>query len=676
MFILKVIKKGQEDQIYTLDSEINIVGRFKNNLISLDASYGVSREHLKITPVDSDSWKVECVSHLGGLIFNKKEVSECIIKENDSFSLQDYIFTLHKEKEETKQETSSQSIDRPSGSELSLSQSFQPNEDGDQEPDLPFATNSAQSPVFSSEDKEGSQFTESPTVMSDHLKDHLKPYLVISLSEDEEDKVIDISDKETWIVGREPSSDICIEDINISRHHFKIIKKDSDFFIEDLESSNGTSINGKLIKPKVPQTLNSGDIISILNIEMFFEIRNVNFEKKRKASLPAVVSPQPSLESPQQDSEQASHVPAIIPNAVLGETLMTQAPGKKSSTKRILLILSTFLIIGGGAFFFNSEKEKDSSELSDFTGTGTFESLTDEEKENVKNLYILSQQQYQMKKFELCNQTLEQLHNLVPFYQESQELITTCKNGAESVQIQLEIENQKKQEEQERKKLREIVSECKGRFKSFQTLEELEGCLSEAITIDPEDEELNVLRLDFETQQTTQRQRQEQLQKMRNWVAKETKIYNQAKKIKDDDQLLKAIDAYKNFLLRDHPSSLHPLVQTARKELFEMEQTVQTQIDSFMNSCKELMVSKKYKQAYQRCQDVFIVSPKNKTAQQTIHKVVAELEEKFKPIFNESVINESLGQVEIAKKQWNLIIEQDIPNGKYSRKAQKKLSKY
>ena len=699
MFTLTVTEKGQKDQVYTLDGEINIIGRLKSNSISLNASYGISREHLKITPVDQDSWKVECISHLGGLIFNEREVSECIVKNNDSFFLQNYIFTLCKVEKVEKKELHSAIVETPlneiskeiTPSEFSESQEDISADEDHEGPDLPFATNEESSklqkaPDLSSNIGDQSQLTESLTVIP-QLHSHLKPYLVISLSEEEEDQVIELSDKELWVVGRDPSSDICIEDINISRHHFKIKKKGLDFFIEDLGSSNGTSINKTLIKPQTTQPLSSGDIISVLNIEIYFEIRNVNFKKKEGICLPVKSSapsdspllPVKSLQGhlPQHSDHPPFNAPAVIPNAVLGETVMTAIPGSKTSKKRPILILLILLILGGGFFLLSNNKQKvENLEDLESVDTGTFESLTDEEKENTKSLYILAQQQYQMKKFELCNQTLEQLHSIVAFYQESQDLITTCQSGAESVQIQLEIENQKKQEEQERRELRKIVSNCKSRFNSFRNLEELEQCLSEAITIDPEDEELNILTLDFETQETNKKQRAERLLNIRNQVQKETSIYNQAKKLKDNNQLLKSIPAYKSFLLRKHPSSMKQLVQTAQEELSEMQETIQSQKDSLINNCQALMDSKRYKEAYQICQNVFTVSPNNKQAGQAIETAMRELHKKLKPLFNESVINESLGQVEIAKKQWGLIIEQDIPNGRYSSKAQKKLSKY
>lgn len=48
-------------------------------------------------------------------------------------------------------------------------------------------------------------------------------------------------------LGRHPENQICLEDDGISRHHARITQKDGEFWIEDLQSSNGTYLNGRRV---------------------------------------------------------------------------------------------------------------------------------------------------------------------------------------------------------------------------------------------------------------------------------------------------------------------------------------------------------------------------------------------------------------------------------------------
>lgn len=55
-------------------------------------------------------------------------------------------------------------------------------------------------------------------------------------------------------LGRHANSVICLESQAVSRHHARIVLENGEFFIEDLNSSNGTFLNGKRIDGRLPLT--------------------------------------------------------------------------------------------------------------------------------------------------------------------------------------------------------------------------------------------------------------------------------------------------------------------------------------------------------------------------------------------------------------------------------------
>lgn len=69
-------------------------------------------------------------------------------------------------------------------------------------------------------------------------------------------------------IGRDESCDICIQDIEASRKHCRISRQGDRYLITDLNSSNGTFVNGKRIE-NLP--LASGDQIRIGSTEITFE---------------------------------------------------------------------------------------------------------------------------------------------------------------------------------------------------------------------------------------------------------------------------------------------------------------------------------------------------------------------------------------------------------------------
>ena len=73
--------------------------------------------------------------------------------------------------------------------------------------------------------------------------------------------------KERYTIGRLPDNDIRIDNPAVSGHHSLIINILNDSFLEDLNSTNGTYVNGKLIKK---HALQHGDIVTVGHHQLRF----------------------------------------------------------------------------------------------------------------------------------------------------------------------------------------------------------------------------------------------------------------------------------------------------------------------------------------------------------------------------------------------------------------------
>ncbi len=61
------------------------------------------------------------------------------------------------------------------------------------------------------------------------------------------------------LIGRMPGVSLCINSLQVSRHHARITVEQGRAFLEDLGSKNGTSLNGRLVDGK--RRLHDGDRI-------------------------------------------------------------------------------------------------------------------------------------------------------------------------------------------------------------------------------------------------------------------------------------------------------------------------------------------------------------------------------------------------------------------------------
>lgn len=74
---------------------------------------------------------------------------------------------------------------------------------------------------------------------------------------------------ERYIIGRHSQNDLSIVDSRLSRRHAKIERFADIFVVSDLQSSNGTRLNGKALDE--PATLSDGDVLDLGGVELTVE---------------------------------------------------------------------------------------------------------------------------------------------------------------------------------------------------------------------------------------------------------------------------------------------------------------------------------------------------------------------------------------------------------------------
>src|SRR5438876_6702443 len=80
-------------------------------------------------------------------------------------------------------------------------------------------------------------------------------------------EIMELAEAET-LIGRHPSSKIVLPLHTVSRRHTAIRKEGDSFFVEDLESLNGTYVNGQRVG--APTRLKDRDVIQLFDIVMIF----------------------------------------------------------------------------------------------------------------------------------------------------------------------------------------------------------------------------------------------------------------------------------------------------------------------------------------------------------------------------------------------------------------------
>jgi len=156
-------------------------------------------------------------------------------------------------------------------------------------------------------------------------------------------------DQERLTIGRKPENDIQIDNLAVSGKHSMIITILDDSFLEDLGSTNGTYVNGKLVKK---HALKDGDVIAIGKHELKYINENASddddeFEKtmiikpgSASAAVAAAQAAQDAGAAP-APAPQASASAATSGGMPLGRLTVLNGPiaGKELELTKALITL-------------------------------------------------------------------------------------------------------------------------------------------------------------------------------------------------------------------------------------------------------------------------------------------------------------------------------------------------
>ena len=117
--------------------------------------------------------------------------------------------------------------------------------------------------------------------------------------------------KDRTTLGRRPYNDVVIDNLAISGEHAVFQMTGNEVFIEDLNSTNGTYVNGKAAKK---QQLQNGDTVEVGKYKIKFvnEVAGDGFEKTMmvKSGPGGLASPPPPVAQPSGPGGMAPRAPA------------------------------------------------------------------------------------------------------------------------------------------------------------------------------------------------------------------------------------------------------------------------------------------------------------------------------------------------------------------------------
>ena len=136
-------------------------------------------------------------------------------------------------------------------------------------------------------------------------------------------------------VGRLPDNQICLDNNAVSSHHAELVLKGHDYVVHDLNSTNGTRVNGQRV---VESRLHHGDMINFSHVQLQY--------------LSTIVSTPKPLPSPLKKTIDLSNIKVdTTPRSTTFSSSSPFAkPKQKKKGRKIFWLLG--LLVGLGLVFF------------------------------------------------------------------------------------------------------------------------------------------------------------------------------------------------------------------------------------------------------------------------------------------------------------------------------------
>jgi pSer/pThr/pTyr-binding forkhead associated (FHA) protein/tetratricopeptide (TPR) repeat protein len=658
---------GEQVTSLTLESGMEyIAGRAQDAQLPMDNGRGISRHHLKFYERDG-IWVGESLSKFVPIQKGSETMEVIELSEPTVFSVPPYDFHFEPTVEGA-------GAEMPEDHAGNLPAFYQPRVN-------PVAGSGAPGDA----DPEGTSPRANNEATVAGLA-NLVPYFRISYPNTADDEVLKL-EGHLWVAGRDHGCEIAIDSPHISRKHFELARTKEGFYITDLGSSNGTHLNGQRLPPHEPTQISSGDEVRVMNIEMTFEIRDLQFANRvDRLPVPAF---DPLMDprmggfpvpwtggGPEQFEATQYRAPEGVELSLknwrqLRLSDLKRVDWRKNKVRVALLVLIPLLFI----MILVPGKPSVKPAPRGPAGSASFEHLTNEQKLTVKDSFNLARNLYVQGKYALCLTELAKLHEVIPQYENSKELQSFCEQGLELVRRQEDLERKEREKAMIESQINGYVESCKNKLKADATVDETRQCLAPAMELSPEHpavvEMLHGAQIHEEERKFMAQQKAEREAKIASAVAH----FNRAIATYKKGDLLKSVHDLEKFVGTSYPAS-GELKEKARRQIASIKKEIKVKVDAYLEECKAMAAKNRYKDAYLSCDKAVDQDPGNGEAKETRSRMLQELRRQMKTIYQDSVLEESLGNVDSAKEKWKKIIQEDLSFDDYTTKAKLKLQKY
>ncbi|MCT4642224.1 MAG: FHA domain-containing protein [Bacteriovoracaceae bacterium] len=489
-----------------------------------------------------------------------------------------------------------------------------------------------------------------------------------------------VEDNETFI-GRDANKcQIHLDDNEVSSQHALIKKTLINLIIEDLNSSNGTVVNGERINRK---ELVEGDIVEIGSTTFTVDVHSELINNEQDILMPV-------------EADQEIEVEEVVEEEVdFGEVSNADFSGEEVKEKSIIkriwkdpkqrkkLIYGLVALMGLMLFM---EEEKPSGINDSKTNKKSKIIKKKEEKkislskkhnpqtlERLEQNYALALAKYEAGEYYEAKEYSDIVYSIDSEYKDIKTLLALIKEGYEKLLKLKAKEEAEKERRQRQLKVEKLMIKVREAVKQRQ-VELAESLFSQVLEIDPENIDIPQLKLELEAYKKererieSEKRRKEALRKsMLDALAPGKSFYLKQK-------WFKAINKLEEFNKKKHMDE--DLIKEATDMLKESKRKLLALIEPLLGKAMSYKEGQDYKRAYETFGVVLKHDPANEVALNERDYILERLNNNSRRVYREALISESLSLFGEAKEKFEQVRQIAPINSEYYIKATDKLKEY
>lgn len=485
--------------------------------------------------------------------------------------------------------------------------------------------------------------------------------------------------QESFIGRDKEKCQIVLADSEVSSVHAVIRKTKIGLTLEDLQSGNGTILNGSRIN-KAELTNNDEFIIGSTTFTV--KITSDFMSKEEDRLMPVETNQVVEVEEVVEEVVEQS-VDDLVGGANAAD--QEKSPLKrmwKDPKKRKMLIIGGVLL---AVLMLVPDEEqpadnKDKAKSAKGSGLGSGSGLgaktkkrSPEEEQFLSATYQLGQELFNTGKYPEAITELEKVKRVDPDYKSVKELIELASEGLRKIE-ELEKKRQADIEKAERqKRVKELVEKAKEATKerNVTVAEALYANISE---LDPENFDVPQLKMELDAWKKEQeRIKVEAAQKEAERNRKVGLIQpSKAYYLKKD--WYRAILKLEEFLkIKDMDEDL---IQEGTKMLEESKDSLKQLVDPLLGKARSMKEGQDLKGAYENYNNILQYDPVNEEALNEMNQIRELLNARSRKIYREAIISESLSLFDDAKEKFQEVQQISPSDSDYYKKATEKLKEY